>query len=373
MGMFALAGANFGADRWRKTVSIDDATAERFNSLQSPRQPRPVLMLIPHTTLLEALTVIPLLLPQARTTNVLYRAFGSVAIERAVKSEREAHGARLLSRSNGVLELIRGLKRGENAAMLFDQNSGRGGGLISFMGRLAAATDLPDIIARQVEVEPVMVTVVRTGFWRGEFIFEPLPKSDLPLAIAAHRWLEKYLRDPEHRSDWLWTHKRWDALMSPQNRLGLNHKDVLEVPTEKKFRVVARLPDEPEKVEALKPLLARLRASRPDMSLTLIGRSRYIETMREAGLCEKYIGLPRGFWASVRFCRKLRAEDFDVALDFVGSWRSALELWETRAPQRFGFGKTGRPFITHRYIPADKNASKSEIYEAFLKRFGMKG
>jgi lauroyl/myristoyl acyltransferase len=167
MGMFALAGANFGADRWRKTVSIDDATAERFNSLQSPRQPRPVLMLIPHTTLLEALTVIPLLLPQARTTNVLYRAFGSVAIERAVKSEREAHGARLLSRSNGVLELIRGLKRGENAAMLFDQNSGRGGGLISFMGRLAAATDLPDIIARQVEVEPVMVTVVRTGFGAG--------------------------------------------------------------------------------------------------------------------------------------------------------------------------------------------------------------
>jgi hypothetical protein len=196
-----------------------------------------------------------------------------------------------------------------------------------------------------------------------EFIFEPLPKSDLPLAIAAHRWLEKYLRDPEHRSDWLWTHKRWDALMSPQNRLGLNHKDVLEVPTEKKFRVVRACPTN-RKSGGVKPLLARLRASRPDMSLTLIGRSRYIETMREAGLCEKYIGLPRGFWASVRFCRKLRAEDFDVALDFVGAGGVRWSYGKLEPPA-LRLRQNGRPFITHRYIPADKNARIRDLRGVF--------
>ncbi len=372
MGMLGIAGSTFSETRWRRIVEIPEAVLEGFSRLQSPEQKKGILLLIPHTTLMEALTALPMLLPGARRTSVLYRALDSDGLNRTVLRDREAHGAHLLNRRDGLVKIIRALRHGENGAMLFDQNSGRGGVLISFMGRLAAATDLPDILARQAEVKVVILAVARTGFWKGRLIMEELPQSDIPLAVAAHRWLEGYLTNSEHRSDWLWTHKRWGALMSPHNRLGLNHKNILEVPSEKKFRVVGRLPDEAEKVEILKPLLERLRKSRPDMALTLIGRSRYIETMRQAGLCERYIGLPRGFWASVGFCRKLRAEDFDVALDFIGSFRSALELWATGALQRFGFGKVGKPFITDRYIPANKNAPYSEKSEAFLKRFGMR-
>jgi ADP-heptose:LPS heptosyltransferase len=47
----------------------------------------------------------------------------------------------------------------------------------------------------------------------------------------------------------------------------------------------------------------------------------------------------------IRLARRLRAERFDVVIDFHGGPRSAWLTWATRAPQRIGYNVPGRSWI----------------------------
>ncbi len=144
LGLMGLAGQSFSKERWQRTIFISDKTRKLVEELLS--QPRGVLLLIPHTTLMEALTVLPIFFDVQRRVSVLYRAFGSPAVERAVLGRRQAHGVQLLSRDVGMRKLIHELRAGQVGGLLFDQNSGDKGEIISFMGRAAAASDMPDIV-----------------------------------------------------------------------------------------------------------------------------------------------------------------------------------------------------------------------------------
>ena len=342
LGMMGLAGKYFDAKRRKETIKIDEKTLEFMQSTQESS--RGVLFLIPHTTLMEACTALPLFFNAHKPTSVLYRAFKSKALEREVLQGRQTMGIRLLNRKTGKLELARALKRGENGGMLFDQNSGRLGALISFMGRLTAVTDLQDILYHQAgRPLPVFLMIRRTAFWRGEIVAVALPEpkdETESLSIAVHRELEKHLRNPATRTDWLWAHNRWKALASRQRRLGLNHKEVKEVPTEKKFSVVARLPKNLREALSLLALLRAMRRSRPDMQLTLLTRSRLIETFLANHAADRCLGLPKSFFSRVKFCGSLKKEYFDMALDFEGSLSSRIELSATQIKERYTLNPT---------------------------------
>ena len=142
------------------------------------KSPRGILLLVPHTTLMEALTALPVLIGLPKRVSVLYRAFASPALERLVLGRREKHGVRLLNRSTGMREIIHELQGGQVGGLLFDQNSGDKGKLISFMGRIAAASDLADVVYRHACPIPLVFAIKRTGFWRGEVAFKQLEEPE---------------------------------------------------------------------------------------------------------------------------------------------------------------------------------------------------
>ncbi len=334
LGLMAVAGQFFSKERWTRMIAIGTETRAKIDRLTS--QPRGILLLIPHTTLMEALTALPVLVKQPKRVSVLYRAFGSPELERMVLGRREQHGVSLLNRSTGMRKIIHELQEGQIGGLLFDQNSGEFGQLISFMGRIAAASDLPDVVYRYARPIPVVFAIKRTGFWRGELIIEELqePKEDdvsrgeaegglgrspsnisppvsfsrgaaikgeaskipfegegvgsrgqgvgdgLPLTIQAARWLEKYLRDEKTSADWLWTHKRWKVLDRPRERFGFANRKVLEIPTQKKTKIFIRLPNWLGDVVMALPVLRALRLGRPDAEITLLCRSAYIPLLK---------------------------------------------------------------------------------------------
>lgn len=420
LGVLGLAGQFFGAKRWHRMVAIDPRILEKIKQMDNVDQG--VLLLVPHTTLMEALTVLPALVQSRKHISVLYRAFGSAAIEQTILQRRQKHGARLLDRTTGVRTLVRELKAGQFAGMLFDQNSGDKGVLIPFMGRVAAASDLPDIIYRHAKPVSYVLALRRTAFWRGELVVKELREGESLTLQAAHA-LEEYLSDKKTAADWLWTHKRWKVLDRPAECLGLGNRKVLELPTQKKTKIFIRMPNWLGDVVMALPMLRALRQSRPDAEITLLARSAYLPLLQRLAvaqsfsqsspgggektndarmnsplkgtefstggsvvfkgreiphipLADRFLGLPKKASDSFRFCSTLKHENPDVTLALTNSLRGDIEMWLTHARHRFGLLREGywRPLITHGYFVGKKELAamhQSHVWEAMFKHFGM--
>ncbi len=349
LGLLGLAGQFFSPERWRRTISVSEEL--RAKLLEVGASERGLLFFVPHTTLMEALTALPLFFPEnKKRISVLYRAFASEALEQAILKRRQKHGARLLSRDKGLRELVHELQRGQVGALLFDQNSGHKGGLISFMGRAASASDLGDVICKHADCATYVLALRRRGFWRGEIIAEelkPEQKGEGALAIAAHRWLERYLRDEATSTDWLWLHKRWKCLDTRKSRLGLNHKQIFEIPVQKKTKIFVRIPNWLGDVVMALPVLRALRASRPDAEITFFSKNIYLPLLQRFGLADRVLGIPRGDFKALRFFASLRDEAPDFTIALTNSLRGDLEMLATGCRQRAGLVREGywRPLV----------------------------
>lgn len=379
LGVMGLAGQYFSPERWRQTIGVSDETQKLVEELLA--QPRGVLLLIPHTTLMEALTALPIFFNPSKSVSVLYRSFASPAVEEAILGRRQAHGVRLLSRQKGMRELIQGLRAGNVGGLLFDQSSGEKGTLISFMGRAAAASNLPDIILQHASPIPVVLAIRRTGFWRGQLVVQKLEEADNApaLTLQSHRWLEGYLRDERSSTDWLWLHNRWKCLNAPWERLGFSGRfgrTVLEVAKEKKTKIFIRMPNWLGDIVMALPVLRALRASRPDAQITLFCRSPYIPLIEKFAIADRVLGLPKKLWKSVGYLRTFKNERPDFCLALTNSLRGDLEMWATGSKQRAGLTREGywRPLVNCGLRICKKQLAESHqshVWERLFEACGL--
>lgn len=373
LGLLGLAGEAFDDKRWKQKIFVSENTRALVEELLA--QERGIMLLVPHTTLMEALTVMPIFFDIRRRVSVLYRAFGSPAVERAVLGRRQAHGVRLLSREKGMRKLIHELRAGQVAGLLFDQNSGDNGGIISFMGRAAAASDLPDVIYKHSDAVPVILAIKRTGFWKGELILEKLPEDGTPITLLANRWLESYLR--ENKTDWLWLHNRWKTLNRPQRVLGLNHQKILEVPKERKTKIFVRMPNWLGDVVMALPSLRALRDSRPDAEITLFARSGYLPLLNKLAVADRCLGIPVKPLESFKFFAQFKKNRPDVTLAYTNSLRGDIEMWLTGAKVRGGLWRQGywRPLINAGAEASRaelKSTHQTQVWQKWLVAMGLK-
>ncbi len=377
LGLLGIAGQFFSQRRWQRTIYISPDTKAKIQELL--KDPKGILLLIPHTTLMEALTALPALTGLPRRTSVLYRAFKSPVLEKIILGRREKHGVRLLNRSTGVRTLIREIQAGQIGAILFDQSSGEKGSLISFMGRVAAVSDLPDIIAKHTDLNAFIFAIKRTSFWRGELVVEKLDNSKRApsLALQAHQWLENYLKNPVTSTDWLWTHRRWKVLDRPREVLGFAGREVLQKSwSEKKTRIFVRLPNWLGDVVMALPMLRALRASRPDVHITYLSRSAYIPLLNKFPLADRFIGLPADGLPSWILCSRLSHEHPDASIALTNSIRGDIEMLVTGAKIRIGLRREGyaRPLLTDGYAILRRNLEtthQSKVLEEMFKHFGL--
>ena len=388
MGLFLLASPHFSDRRIRETVRVSPEDAEALKADIATDSARPAVLVVPHFTLAETLTLLPHILPYPMgPTTVVFRPVNQPAVDRWVRETRQRFGLKLASRRDGFSTVLRRLENNGNAGVLFDQSAGGSGTLITVFGRLASATELPGLLACRRRAETIVFIPERTGFWRARLRFHRIEEtSPIGITLGTHRWLERYLAESEeHCADWLWLHDRWGTqdkakrrfhLRGKRNRLAASNAFHGRSETPRETRLWVTMPDAPEDCRELLPLLQAIRDSRPDMALTLFTHPETQSELETSGIAERCLVPPDGKIHRLRFFRRLRHDYPDVHLVFPESFRADLEAWLAGAPQRFGLHRPGKPrrLLTdpHKPISLPPDATPAETAAAFLKEYGLR-
>lgn len=362
-GMLSLASPYLSATRLRQMLRAGPGLEDMLRDRRD--RPHPTILVSAHLAYWEAqtwmavLTDVPL-----GDFGVIYRPLDHPGLDDFVRRTRERFGMRLLSRKAGFAEAARILRNNGCVGILFDQNAGMQGALTTLFGRVCSTTELHGILAEKFGAEVRVITAHRLGFWRVELRIAPVSHdgSAAGVVFALNRWLEETLsRDAGLRDSWLWSHDRWRHQDRPSARFRLeSRRDLLALERRargwtdfpRKTRLFVRLPNWLGDVVMALPLLQALRAGRPDMELTLIGKGPFREVCELGGLTfEHYLPLPprgAGYW---RHFRTLAQRGPDTYLLFTQSIRGDVEAWLTACPQRFGLVRPGhpRPLLTHGY------------------------
>ena len=210
-------------------LHISETTRQLYRTLkeQAEKAGKGGVVLIPHLTLFELFTTLPLVYPETAGFGAIFRPLDNPALDRWVKETREKWGIRLFSRKAGYRDALNTVREGGWVGILFDLNAGGRGALIPFCGRLAAASPLPGMICKRFQAPAVMMHTRRTGFWRAEWHLEPLDCEREPEAVtvASNYWLERYLNSGDEAcADWMWSQRRWRSQNRPHKRLRLEQK-----------------------------------------------------------------------------------------------------------------------------------------------------
>jgi ADP-heptose:LPS heptosyltransferase/lauroyl/myristoyl acyltransferase len=342
LGLLAATLPYFSEKRMRQSFQLDASIGEFFSEKEKNGGPR--IVLLPHFSQMEAMTIIPLLSEGAAKNEigVIYRPFKSKALERWIRKTRERFGLKLLSRGNGFLGAKEILKRNGIVVILFDQNANDWGILSTFFGRIASTTPLPDLLHGHFRCPIYMLMPQRLGIFQAKCFAERLDckgqkreKSGhcdsstgdaYGVAKAMNSWLERKLSsDGDIRCDWLWAHNRWRTHDQKHNWLNLSQKrcaiDFSKI--EKKIKIFIRMPNWLGDILMAIPLIRAVRRARPDAQITLIARPRFIQFLENLCLADGVLPIeekhhskkyyPRAYYQQLFAYRRLKP-DFCICL-----------------------------------------------------------
>lgn len=389
LGMLSLACGYLTKKRIKNSFSLSPSVAHTIHAIEDSG--RGAIILIPHTTLIEALTFIPYLLHEddIPQIGVIYRPFANKALEKHIKKSRERFGLKLLSRKRGLIQTMAMLKQNNIIAMLFDQNAGCSGATTTFLGRFAQSTEMPGVLATRYNVPIYCLSAQRTDTWKATIKIEKLCNNCPSIAwptLAANQWLEKLIcSSDEACSDWLWAHNRWKTTSDKRFLFSVRKtrnwleetKQFFDYKTfPKTFRIFVRLPNWLGDVVMSVPILRELRRCRPDVEVTIFCQTQYVDLLERLNLADNYIQLPnkrtKYFFQMLKY-RKLYP---DAHIVFTNSIREDLEAWLINATSRLGIYKNRRrPLLTDVFkFPPEidqSNTHQTVCWAKFLQTYGL--
>lgn len=387
--LYSFASPYFSETRIRQIAQGTDSLRAAFAAHRAA--PRATLFCAPHFAHWETQTALSLLVdgPFPAFASI-YRPIDNAATDAFIKHSRERFGMRMLSRRQGFQESMKLLRENGCLAILHDQNAGGSGALTLLFDRLCSTTELPGILAQKFDAAVYVLYPRYLRFWRVELHVELVSHDGTSegVTIALNRWLEERLRiDDNQCASWLWGHQRWKSQADANVRFRLEQKrDLLEdelrlralAALPRRTRLWIRLPNWLGDVAMALPLLRALRTARPDAEITLVAKAQFLPLLERLNLADKLRPLPKsgGLAYFAEFARA-RSEFPDCYLLFTNSARGDLEAWLTRAPQRFGIARPGkpRPLLTHQFkLPASYDEARhhqANLWTDYLRHFGL--
>lgn len=137
-------------------------------------------------------------------------------VDRYVRHLRQRLGMGVISMAAAARDVLRALREGESVALVADQDAGRDGVFLDFLGRPAACHPGPVRFAYRTGA-PVVLGFCRRmgpGAFRcelyGPFVADrsrPESEETLRLLRLYNETLERVVR--EHPEQWFWMHRRW--------------------------------------------------------------------------------------------------------------------------------------------------------------------
>jgi len=151
-----------------------------------------------------------------RPFGVLVAPLKNRPMDELANSYRRAGRLLPIPTGTSVRELLRRLRRGEFVGIVADQDAGRDGLFVEFLGRPASTAQGPALLAHREGLPILMAFIVRGPKGRHRVFFDPVPdelyRDQGPEAIRRiteyyTHILESYVqRYPDH---WFWVHRRW--------------------------------------------------------------------------------------------------------------------------------------------------------------------
>jgi KDO2-lipid IV(A) lauroyltransferase len=145
------------------------------------------------------------------------RVLDNPLLERDLTARRLLTGRGIIPKDGGVLKLVRTLKAGELVAVLLDQNAGRKGALLDFLGEPSSHHTVAGVMARRCGAAALPVYLLSAGpGGRLRVVIEPPVQADpglddeaaaLQITRRISASLERQVR--AHPEQWLWLHDRW--------------------------------------------------------------------------------------------------------------------------------------------------------------------
>ncbi len=388
MALFVLASPHIPNEDLRKRVQI---SANLLNELKKlAENPEPTVLMIPHFAMMETITMFPILVDmKTPRAGVFYRPFDNEGLESWVKFSRQRFGIEMISRKKGILHAVNFLREKGCVAVLFDQKILTGVRSL-MLDRVCNSSQLAGTLAEHTKAGIGAFWATRTGFWRSCIDCVRLESGTVEdVTFAGDQWLSEKLRsDPIARYDWLWLHRRWqyvgdykNILHLPESKSIINHilekRGLVEMP--RMTRLFVTTPDSLRDTIALLPLIRLLRKSRPDAFVSLLVQRKFAGIVEKFGVADEVVRLPNveeGSLAKIFAYRRLNDRYADIHLIFSDSLLVDICSRLLQADYSFAVQTSRkRRFVTEVYRPdAAQSAEHIAIgYEAFLRRFGLKG
>ncbi len=272
-------------------------------------------------------------------TGAIFQALGNKFIDAKVRQVRARQGLQLFERKEGFVKACQFMREGGSLGVLVDQHAGDAGLWTSFFGRLASTSTLAATVALRTNSWVVPAAVYTVGIARWRYVIGGQIKADgqnaETLTARINRVLEDQIR--ENPADWFWVHNRW-KLPKPKFLLQ-TYKRGIFIPREgsvlQPFRMVIRSSNWLGDAIMSVPAVRAIKRGRPDAHVTILAPAKLADVWKRVPEVDDVITFaPEDNVFAV--ARKLRA-NFDAAIIFPNSLRTALEPWLAGIPRRVGY------------------------------------
>ena len=309
-------------------------------------------------------------------TGTIYQQLGNRYLDAEVRRSRARLGMALFERKEGFVAASKFLREGGAVGVLVDQHAGDAGRWCPLFGRLASTSTLAATLAQRTGAWLMPAAVHNDGAARWRVVIQPpMPtagRSADTLTAEINQVLEGQIRrQPE---DWFWVHNRWKTprpkfLLATYKRgaatgapgsaaVPCGHRPNREAQTSSREDGAARLGGLPHEdggaPRSLQPFRILIRASnwlgdavmtvpavraiqqgRPDARVSILTPAKLADFWRSVPEVDEVLAVEKAENV-FNVARRLRGQ-FEVAILFPNSLRTALEVWLAGIPRRVGY------------------------------------